>query len=44
GEWVFRLLKEPKRLFARYVLGNPLFLLRALLYARAPGQRAQRRS
>ena len=44
GEWVFRLLKEPKRLFARYVLGNPLFLLRALLYAKAPGQRAQRRS
>ncbi|HDS1681432.1 TPA: WecB/TagA/CpsF family glycosyltransferase [Pseudomonas putida] len=39
GEWIFRLLKEPKRLFTRYVLGNPLFLLRALLYARAPAHR-----
>jgi N-acetylglucosaminyldiphosphoundecaprenol N-acetyl-beta-D-mannosaminyltransferase len=40
GEWVFRLLKEPKRLFTRYVFGNPMFLLRALLYARAPVHRA----
>jgi exopolysaccharide biosynthesis WecB/TagA/CpsF family protein len=39
GEWVFRLLKEPKRLFLRYVVGNPLFLLRALRYARAPVHR-----
>ncbi|QHG64866.1 WecB/TagA/CpsF family glycosyltransferase [Pseudomonas putida] len=39
GEWVFRLLKEPKRLFARYVIGNPVFLLRAVLYARAPAHR-----
>jgi N-acetylglucosaminyldiphosphoundecaprenol N-acetyl-beta-D-mannosaminyltransferase len=31
-EWVFRLLSEPKRLFQRYVLGNPLFLLRLLSY------------
>lgn len=27
-EWVFRMLSEPKRLFTRYVVGNPLFLLR----------------
>jgi N-acetylglucosaminyldiphosphoundecaprenol N-acetyl-beta-D-mannosaminyltransferase len=27
-EWVYRLLKEPRRLFSRYVVGNPLFLLR----------------
>lgn len=27
-EWVWRLMLEPKRLFRRYVLGNPLFLLR----------------
>ncbi|MFJ4065734.1 WecB/TagA/CpsF family glycosyltransferase [Pseudomonas sp. NPDC089996] len=44
GEWVFRLLKEPKRLFTRYVVGNPLFLLRALRYARAPVHGVQRRS
>ena len=29
-EWLFRLLREPRRLFARYVMGNPLFLARAL--------------
>jgi exopolysaccharide biosynthesis WecB/TagA/CpsF family protein len=27
-EWLYRLLQEPQRLFGRYVLGNPLFLLR----------------
>lgn len=35
GEWLYRLLREPKRLFMRYVVGNPLFLLRALWYRRA---------
>jgi hypothetical protein len=34
-EWVFRLMLEPKRLFHRYVVGNPLFLARALSMARA---------
>lgn len=34
GEWAFRLLREPKRLFVRYVLGNPMFLLRTLLLTR----------
>jgi N-acetylglucosaminyldiphosphoundecaprenol N-acetyl-beta-D-mannosaminyltransferase len=29
-EWMFRLLMEPRRLFKRYVIGNPLFLIRAL--------------
>lgn len=29
-EWVFRLLQEPKRLWRRYVVGNPLFLARVL--------------
>ncbi|MEZ0497957.1 WecB/TagA/CpsF family glycosyltransferase [Sphingomonas sp. IW22] len=27
AEWLFRLMLEPKRLFARYVIGNPQFLL-----------------
>lgn len=31
-EWVFRLIQEPKRLFSRYVVGNPMFLLRMLIY------------
>ncbi|PYB73818.1 glycosyltransferase [Pseudomonas sp. LB-090624] len=35
GEWLYRLLREPKRLFIRYVVGNPLFLLRTLLLRRA---------
>ena len=25
-EWVYRLMKEPKRLFRRYIYGNPIFL------------------
>ncbi len=28
-EWLFRLALEPRRLFRRYVFGNPVFLLRA---------------
>jgi exopolysaccharide biosynthesis WecB/TagA/CpsF family protein len=28
-EWVFRLVREPKRMWRRYVIGNPLFLWRA---------------
>ena len=32
-EWVFRLGMEPRRLFQRYVIGNPLFLTRALRLA-----------
>lgn len=31
-EWVWRLMQEPRRLFARYVLGNPLFVLAAILH------------
>ncbi|AOS65896.1 WecB/TagA/CpsF family glycosyltransferase [Actinoalloteichus hymeniacidonis] len=45
-EWIFRLSREPRRLFRRYVLGNPLFLLRVLRdrlatrrgHPNAPGQ------
>ena len=31
-EWVHRLLQEPRRLWRRYVIGNPEFLLRVVLY------------
>lgn len=31
AEWVYRLYLEPKRLFRRYILGNPLFLIRVIL-------------
>ena len=33
-EWAFRLYQEPVRLFRRYVIGNPLFLLRIARAAR----------
>lgn len=32
-EWAYRLAMEPKRLFHRYVIGNPVFLMRALWIA-----------
>ena len=32
-EWMFRLGLEPRRLFHRYVVGNPLFLLRSAMLA-----------
>jgi N-acetylglucosaminyldiphosphoundecaprenol N-acetyl-beta-D-mannosaminyltransferase len=34
-EWCYRLAMEPRRLFGRYVLGNPLFLARALRFTLA---------
>jgi len=27
-EWIWRLLQEPGRMWKRYIIGNPLFLLR----------------
>jgi exopolysaccharide biosynthesis WecB/TagA/CpsF family protein len=36
-EWAYRLIREPRRLFARYMLGNPLFLIR-IARARLEGQ------
>lgn len=32
-EWLFRLMIEPKRLWKRYIVGNPLFILRTLRQA-----------
>ncbi len=31
-EWVYRLMQEPQRLFKRYIIGNPLFLIRVYLW------------
>ncbi|MDH5536877.1 MAG: WecB/TagA/CpsF family glycosyltransferase, partial [Betaproteobacteria bacterium] len=33
-EWTYRLLQEPRRMWRRYVIGNPLFLWRAWRWAR----------
>lgn len=35
-EWLYRLALEPKRLFRRYVMGNPKFLNRAVRLGRPP--------
>jgi N-acetylglucosaminyldiphosphoundecaprenol N-acetyl-beta-D-mannosaminyltransferase len=29
-EWLFRLVQEPRRLFKRYIIGNPLFVARVV--------------
>ncbi len=34
-EWLWRLGQEPRRLFTRYVIGNPVFLWRALRLSRS---------
>lgn len=36
-EWCFRLLQEPRRLWRRYIVGNPVFLLRAWRDRNSPG-------
>lgn len=36
AEWLFRLFVEPRRLWRRYVVGNPRFLLRVLRNTRTP--------
>lgn len=32
-EWLYRLLEDPRRLWRRYVIGNPVFLVRAMRYS-----------
>lgn len=31
-EWAYRLWLEPKRMFKRYIIGNPVFLLRTIIF------------
>jgi N-acetylglucosaminyldiphosphoundecaprenol N-acetyl-beta-D-mannosaminyltransferase len=38
-EWLYRLSREPKRLFRRYILGNPAFILKLLMWRREGGLR-----
>jgi N-acetylglucosaminyldiphosphoundecaprenol N-acetyl-beta-D-mannosaminyltransferase len=40
-EWLYRLAQEPRRLFQRYVVGNPVFLARALRLRFEPRRPAQ---
>lgn len=32
-EWLYRLCMEPRRLFRRYVVGNPVFIARAIVFS-----------
>jgi N-acetylglucosaminyldiphosphoundecaprenol N-acetyl-beta-D-mannosaminyltransferase len=34
-EWLYRVLQEPKRMWRRYIIGNPLFLLRVIKWKMA---------
>jgi UDP-N-acetyl-D-mannosaminuronic acid transferase (WecB/TagA/CpsF family) len=36
-EWLFRLVKEPKRLFWRYAVTNPLAIFLLLTRTNSPG-------
>ncbi|MDY6915122.1 MAG: WecB/TagA/CpsF family glycosyltransferase, partial [Candidatus Cloacimonadota bacterium] len=38
-EWFFRLLQEPKRMWKRYIIGNPLFLIRVIKWKLAKQNR-----
>lgn len=41
-EWVWRLVLEPRRMFARYILGNASFLMRALRHRLRHGRSRDR--
>ncbi len=32
-EWIYRFIQEPKRMWKRYLLGNPLFVMHAVFHA-----------
>jgi exopolysaccharide biosynthesis WecB/TagA/CpsF family protein len=40
-EWIFRLIQEPKRMWKRYILGNPLFLWRGFWWGRQYKKRSR---
>ena len=40
-EWLFRLMQEPRRLFKRYIIGNPLFVARVVWAAVSQGFKSQ---
>lgn len=39
GEWIWRLMQEPRRLAMRYLVGNPVFVVRAVRAAAAAADR-----
>jgi N-acetylglucosaminyldiphosphoundecaprenol N-acetyl-beta-D-mannosaminyltransferase len=43
-EWLFRLLTEPRRLWRRYLVNNPVFLWLVLLQLLGKAPRGQRQS
>lgn len=43
-EWSYRLIQEPGRMWRRYIVGNPAFLLRSWIWARSARHGAGRES
>ncbi len=37
-EWIYRMIQEPKRMWRRYILGNPLFLYRVFKFKKEEEQ------
>ncbi len=35
GEWIYRILQEPRRMWRRYIVGNPVFLYRVIKWKKA---------
>lgn len=42
-EWIYRLMQEPKRMWKRYILGNPLFLIRTYLWHKKQKQKRMKK-
>lgn len=34
GEWIYRIIQEPRRMWKRYIIGNPVFLYRVMKWKR----------
>jgi len=39
-EWIYRLIQEPKRMWKRYILGNPIFLFRVFRWKKRQREEA----
>jgi len=42
-EWTYRLMQEPKRMWKRYIVGNPLFLIRTFLWNKLQKQKRMKK-
>lgn len=42
-EWIYRLIQEPKRMWKRYIVGNPIFLIRTYLWHKKQKQKRMKK-